>query len=62
MTSTGETGTPAGYAAFVARTCSSWPPQIAARIIERECHPPLPERLTRGPVVVPERAEGDGAA
>ena len=54
--------TPAEYAAFVAKTCSSWPPEIAARIIERKCHPPLPERLTRDPVVVPERAEGDGAA
>lgn len=54
--------TPAEYAAFVAEVCSKWPPRIAARMIEKKCHPPLPERLTRDPVVVPERAEGDGAA
>lgn len=50
------------YRTFVNWVCLRNDPQTAARLIEERCREPLPERLTRDPVVVPQRAEGDGAA
>jgi len=50
------------YRCFVAWVCLRHDPETAARLIEERCRGPLPEYLSRGPVVVPERGEGDGAA
>lgn len=50
------------YRYFVNWACIRHDPGTAARLIEERCRSPLPERLKRGPVVVPEHTEGDGAA
>jgi hypothetical protein len=40
---------PEEYRPLVAELVAAYPPETAARLLERRCHPPLPQRLQRGP-------------
>ena len=45
-------------AVFIKVACDAYDDETAARLIEERCHPPLPERLARGPRYAQEQQGG----